>query len=185
MNRAIKLFGDRVALQLVDEEYEGLLVPTPTEHKQFCLSKVLAVGDKAKEVNVGDTVLWQNNGLIERNCRYVMEGKFLFVLLRSNLVARLGGQKVKLKDFQVLSEYCLVKKVVEQPSKLIFVPHSVQETNQDMVLKFFLEQKGSETGLDAEIGQELIIDRNAANPLKIEGVNFCYVHKNYVLGTLG
>lgn len=184
MERKIKLFGDRVALHLVDEEYEGLLVPAPTNQKQYCLSTVVAVGDPAEEIKVGDIVFWQNNGIIERNCRYVLNGKFLFVLARSNLVARLSGRKVKLKDFQILGDYCLVKRVIEQPSKLIHVPSSVQETNPEMIVKFYVEQNGSTTDLDLKKGQEVMVDRNAANPLKIEGQDFCYVHKNYVVGTL-
>lgn len=185
MQKIEKLFGDRVALQLVEEEYEGMLVPAPTEQKMHMLSKVLAVGDKCKGVKVGDIVFWQWNALIERNCKYMLNGQPMFVMLRGNLVARLGSRLVKLKDFEVLGEYCLARRVVEQPSKLIVLPDAAEQTNPEMVLRFYLEQKGSEVTLEMNVGDELVVDRNAANPVSIEGTNYSYVHKNYVLGVLG
>ncbi len=181
----MKLFGDRVALVLVDEEYEGLLVPSPTAHKQYVLSRIVATGAGCSEVKLGDIVLWQNNGIIERQCRYKLNNQYLFVLLRSNLVARLTSHYVKLKNFQILSEYCLVRKTVEQPSKLITVPDSAQETHPDMVLRFYLEQKGSEVPLDIKPGDELILDRSTANPIELDGEAFCYIHRNYILGVVG
>lgn len=184
MKREIKkLFGDRVALQLVDEEYEGMLVPAPNQMKMHVLSRVIAVGDKCKEVAVGDIVLWQNNGLIERNCRYVMDGKPVFVLMRGDMIARLSNRLVKLGNFQILGEWCLVRKVVEQPSKLIVVPEAAEES-QALVLRFVLEQKGSECDVDVALGDELIVDRARSNPIRIHREDFYYVHKNCVLGVI-
>jgi co-chaperonin GroES (HSP10) len=42
------LFGERVALQLVEEDYEGLIVPAATERRMHMLAKVIAVGEKTK-----------------------------------------------------------------------------------------------------------------------------------------
>jgi co-chaperonin GroES (HSP10) len=185
MRREIKkLFGDRVALQLVEEEYEGMLVPAPSPNKMHVLSKVIAIGDKCKELVVGDIVLWQNNGLIERNCRYVMDGKPVFVLLRGDMIARLTNRLVKLGNFQILGEWCLVRKIVEQPSSLIVLPDSAQESNPEMVLRFILEQKGNECDVDVAVGDELIVDRTRSNPLRIHREDFYYVHKNCVLGVI-
>jgi co-chaperonin GroES (HSP10) len=179
-----KLFGDRVALQLVEEEYEGLLVPGPTTQRMHVLSKVLAVGDSSKGVHVGDILFWQMNGIIERNCRYFMDGIPVFVLMRGDMVARLTSCKVNLTNFQVIGDWCLVRRVVEQPSKIIVLPDSVQEVNQDLVLRFYLEQKGETVDMDVQVGDEVIVDRMRANPLKIDKTNFCYLHKGSILGTV-
>ena len=161
-----------------------MLVPAPNQYKMHVLSEVVALGDKCKGVGAGDIVLWQNNGIIERNCRYFMDGVPIFVLFRSDLIARLANKMVKLDNFQVLGEWCLVRRVVKQPN-LIVLPEAVQESNQDLVIKFILEQKGAEVTTEVELGDELIVDRTRSNPIKINKESFYYIHQSSVLGVFG
>lgn len=188
MTHIVKLFGDRLAVQLVEEEYEGLLVPAPTQQRMYMLSRVTAIGDKASESSdnfqIGDIVFWQWNGIVAQHNAFRVGNARVFVLMRGDLIARLTVQKVTLDTFSVLGDWVLVRRVVHQPSKLIVVPDGVAEANQELTLKFIVEQKGSSVTLPIQKGQEVIVDRTRTNPLTIGDADFGYVHKSSVLGVL-
>lgn len=183
-NKIEKLFGDRVALTLTEEETTGLLVAAPNQMRMHVLSDVVAVGEKCEEIKPGDVVFWQNNGLIEANCRYMLNGKPIFVLLSGDMIARLSSKKVTLETFQVLGRWCLCRRETFQPSKTIIVPDSVADTSQEMVVKYFLQQKGSKVELDVNVGDEVIVERNRANHLQIEQQKFVYLLDTSVLGII-
>ena len=186
MNREItKLFGNRVALQLVEEEYKGLIVPTPTAEKLHVLSKVVAVGDKVTlDIKVNDILFWQTNSMIQKHCRFDLNGVPTFVLLVGDMVARLTEQLVTRANFHILGEYLLLKREVIQPKRII-LPDEVVEANQETTVRFLLDDKGASVKVEAEAGQELLVDRSRANPIKLEDTLYYYLHSNYVLGTVG
>ena len=187
MKREItKLFGNRVALQMVEEEYKGLIVPVPTADKLHVLSKVVALGDKAgPDIKVHDILFWQTNAMIKKHCRYDLNGVATFILMTGDMVARLTSQLVTRENFHVIGDYLLLKREVIQPSKLIVLPDDVVETNQETTVRFLLEEKGSGVEADVALGQEVIVDRTKANPIKLGNDPYYYIHKNFVLGTVG
>lgn len=187
MKREItKLFGNRVALQLVEEEYKGLVVPVPTAEKLHVLSRVVALGDKAPEsIKVHDILFWQTNAMIQKHCRYDLNGVATFILMTGDMIARLTSQLVTRENFHVIGDYLLLKREVIQPSKRIILPDEVVEANQETTVRFLLEEQGETVGVDAKPGQELIVDRTRANPIKLGDDLYYYVHKNFILGTVG
>ena len=194
MKREIKhLFGNRVALQLVEEEYPGLIVPASTMERVYVLSRVVAVGDQVtQDIKVGDILFWQTNGIIQKQCRYDLNGVATFILMTGDMIARLKNRVVTREQFECIGDWCLLKRVTVQPSKLIVVPDEVVETNQETTVKFLLEAKGEtvDTWKDAPeralaIGAEVVVDRSRANPIKLGEDTYYYIHKNFVLGTIG
>lgn len=194
MKREIKhLFGSRVALQLVEEEYPGLIVPASTMERVYVLSRVIAVGDQvAQNIKVGDILFWQTNGIIQKQCRYDLNGVATFILHTGDMIARLKSRTVTREQFECIGDWCLLKRVVTQPSKLIVVPDEAVETNQEVTVKFVLEAKGDtvdkwqdapERALPA--GAEVAVDRARANHIKLGEDHYYYIHKNFVLGTIG
>lgn len=206
--RSIKeLFGNRVALQLLEEEYQGLVVPAPTQSKIHVISKVMAVGDKASSaIKVNDILFWQTNAMIEAHCRYQLNGVPTFVLGTTDMIARLTAnteigqgkdarltaQVINLANFHVIGDWLLIRKVVIEPSKLIILPDEVKDANQDMTVKFLVEQlgdtvcsKGGPVEIEVAVGDDLIVDRTKANPIKLGDDHFFYLHKNFVLGKVG
>lgn len=181
-----KLFGNRVALQLIEEEYEGLLVRAPSENQIHVISRVVAIGDLVKQdIKIEDILFWQTNKQIEHFCRYNLDGVPVFVLMMGDMVARLKSRVIKQDTFQVIGDWCLVRRVIEQPSKRIVVPDQAVEANQDMVVRYHLAQKGETVEAQIEIDQEVMVDRSRANPIQLGEEKFCYIHKNYVIGTVG
>lgn len=178
-----RLFGERVALQLVDEEYEGLIVPAPTQERMHMLAKVVAVGDEAKWVKPGEIVYWQWNKMIEAMCKYQMNGTPIFILSEKDMIAKLSSRLVKLDTFQVVGEWCLVRKESEQAVGRILLPNAVAHAPEQSFVHHFLVQKGEDTQDKLmEIGDELIVDRARANPLRISGEDFFYIQKPFVVG---
>ena len=51
-------------------------------------------------------------------------------------------------------------------------------------MKFILEEKGETVEAPIEVGQELLVDRTRANPIKLGDVAYHYIHKNFVLGVV-
>ena len=187
MKREIKkLFGNRVALQLVEEEYKGLVVPVPTAEKLHVLSRVVAIGDKVTQnIKVNDILFWQTNAMIQKHCRYDLNGVATFVLLTGDMVARLTEREVTRDNFHVIGDFSLVRREVIQPSKRIFLPDEVIEANQETTVRYILEEKGEGVEGDFQVGDELIVDRTRANPIKLGEQLYCYVHKNFILGVVG
>jgi len=187
MTTSIKrLFGERVAVQLVDEEYDGMIVPAPSALKMHMVSNVIAIGDKTKLVKPGDRVYWQWNQMIESFCKFNHNGSPMFVLHEKDLIARLDSTKVNIDSFHVLGDWCLVRKVTSEKSGRIFIPHEAQEAPDQTFIRHYLVQKG-EDSIDRpmEVEDELIIDRSKANPVRLGGLDFYYVQKLHVVGVYG
>lgn len=181
------LFGNRVALSVVEEEYKGILVKAPTEEKMHVLARVAAKGDKVtQDIKVGDILFWQTNSMIQAHNRYQFDkANPLFILMTGDMVARVKNRTVDRENFQVIGDWCLVRRVVVQPSKLIFVPDTAVDANQDSIVQWILEQKGDTVDCEMGLGQEVIIDRTRANPIQLGEERFAYIHKNFVIGTVG
>jgi hypothetical protein len=187
MKQEIKqLFGNRVALQLVEEEYKGLLTLPPTTERMHVLSKVVAKGDKVvQNISVNDILFWQTNAMIQKHCRFDLNGVATFVLLTGDMIARLTSNVVDRDNFHVIGDFCLLRRVVVQPSKLIILPSEVIEANQETTVKFILEEKGETVDTPAEVGQEVLVDRTRANPITLGKDSYYYIHKNFILGIVG
>ena len=183
----IKLFGNRVALKVVEEETKGILVPAPNAERMHVIARVVALGDKVKQqINLGDILFWQTNDMIQAHARYQFaKDEPTFILMTGDMVARIRGYVVDRDSFQVIGDWCLIKRVVVQPSEFIVLPETVVEANQDTVVQWILEQKGDTVDNDMGIGQEVIVDRTRCNPIQLGEERFGYIHKNYVLGTVG
>lgn len=194
MKKIEKLYGKRVALQLAEEESEGLIVPPPTQMRMHVLGKVIAIGQEVEEIKVGDVVFFQKvihpfgnqqQDPFGDTKRYDLNGTPTFIELANDMIARLSAMKIKLDTFETLGDWVLCRKKIVEPSKLIIVPDTAEQANQDIMVEFRVEQVGSTCDLEVETGQELILDRGRANPIQIENTEFVYVHKNFVLGVMG
>jgi len=186
MKQEIKqLFGNRVALQLVEEQYDGLLTLPPTATQMHVLSRVVAKGDKVTQgIAVNDILFWQTNAMIQKHCRYDLNGVATLVLLTGDMIARLTSRVVDRSNFHIIGDFCLLRRVVVQPSKLVILPDEAVEANQETTVKFFLEEKGELVDCPIETGQELLIDRTRANPIKLGKDSYYYIHKNFILGVV-
>ncbi len=181
-----KLFGARVALEIVEEKYEGILTRPPTVHNQHVLSRVIAKSPEVKpKIEVGDILFWQTNAMIQQHCAFIFNKKPVIILLCGDMIAKVKDRQVKFENFTCVGDWCLVRRITIQPSNLIVLPASAIDANEDKYVKWVLEQKGDTVDTDMGIGQEVIVDRTKANPIQLGEERFAYIHKNYVIGTVG
>jgi hypothetical protein len=194
MKHIQKLFGNRLAVQLAEEEYEGLIVAAPTAMRMHVCAHVVAVGPEVKNIAPGEIVFYQKViqpfGNTQQDPfgdtkRYNLGGVPTFIELAGDMIAKLSSRKVKLENFTTIGDWCLCRRDIVKPSNLIIVPDAAAATNQDIMVQFHVEQVGDTVGETFAKGTELILDRGRANPLRIETTDFVYVHKNFVLGVLG
>ena len=111
MKKIDRLFGNRLALQLVPEEYAGLTVPPPTQMRMHVLCSVLAVGDEVKGINVGDIVFFQKvvhpfgnaqqDPFNADQKRFDMNGTPVFVEVAGDMIARMSSKLIKLEIIQM------------------------------------------------------------------------------------
>lgn len=184
-----KLFGARVALEVVEEKYEGILTLPPSAKEgrgEHVLSKVIARSPEVKaQIEVGDILFWQINEIIRKHCGFMFNKKPIIILLVGDMIAKVKDRVVKLENFQVVGDWCLVRRITVQPSNLIILPPSAIDANEDKYVKWVLEQKGDTVETEMGVGQEVIVDRTRANPIQLGEERFHYIHKNFVIGTVG
>lgn len=181
-----KLFGNRVAIRLVEEEYEGLLVPAPgTNNKIHVIGEIVELGVEApKYLTKGEIVMWQMNAMMKDQITHAVGGEILYVLQCTDVIARLRTRKITLENFSIVGDWALVARTVIQPG-VIVLPDTVAATSPDVQVKITLEQKGETFDLPLEAGEDVIVSRAAANQIELDGKTYYYVLKNNVLGARG
>jgi hypothetical protein len=194
MKQIKQLFGNRIAVQITEEEYEGLIVAAPTAMRMHVCAHVVAVGPEVKGISTGDIVFYQKIihpfGNTQQDPfgdpkRYNLNGVPTHIELAGDMIAKLSSRKVKLENFTMIGDWFLCRREIVRPSNLIIVPDSAEAANQDIMVQFLVEQVGDGVVEVFPKGTELIIDRGRANPLRIETTDFVYIHKNFVMGVLG
>lgn len=186
------VYGDRLVLSSVEEEYEGVIVPTPTFKQAHVLGLVKVLGDKAEAsgVKVNDIVLYQTNGFIAQQAHYNFGGSDYFILMTTDMIAsvtptvRPDGKMatiITLENFHILGEWLLVEPFVEKSNSVIVIPENAQPEES---VRFRLIQKGPKVDLDVQPSDVLIVDRARANPIGIGTGKYAYVQKQFVYGVL-
>lgn len=189
----IKLYGERVALMPVEEDYSGSIqLPDGTNstlgHE---LGKIKAVGDcRVKDeqrpifVNAGDVVLFQMNQMLAGQCLYRWQNKHLFmVLLQSDMIARLKSTKITLEGFEILGNWILLEPFATPKIEVngaILIPDNVQNSKD----RLRVIQLGSTVDLDVKVGDEVVPAKNRCNPIRIDGDDYVYIDKSSLAGVI-
>jgi co-chaperonin GroES (HSP10) len=186
----LKVFGPRVVIRPVQEEYKGLVVlPPGMGRNNHSIGEVIKLGDGkisgkpdwVSELAEGQIVMFQVNDYMLQSTSFTYNKQACLNLSQSDMIARLTDKVVKLKSFTVLGYWVLLQPFTTRSKESrIVVPGNVQETSEFQ--RFRLLQKGSKTELDVEIGQEVIVDKGKINVLSIDGTNLFYMASTYVLG---
>lgn len=181
-----KLFGNRVALRILDEEYDGLLVPAPgTSNRLHVIGEIVARGtDAPAHLAEGDIVLWQMNAVMSDQFTHQVGGEMLLVLPCGDIVARLKNRKINCDTFAVVGDWCLISREVVQPGRII-LPDTVAATSPDVEVRLKVVQKGETFDVDVDYGDNILVSRTVANPIELDGKQYFYVLKSNVLGARG
>jgi len=190
MKNNVLVFGSRVALKVVEEKHEGLIVlPPGTGRKSHLLGSVVSVsktvdGAPARDTQLspGDTVLFQSNDYMLQQAAYESPSFSGIVLHQNDMVARLKSAKVTLKNFEMLGRWLLVEPFTSRKDSPIIIPGNIDNTNE--MQRFKLVQKGAWVDYDLAPGTELILNKGQVNALSIDGKSYCYISSEGVLGAV-
>jgi co-chaperonin GroES (HSP10) len=189
----LKVFGPRVAIQPVTEEYKGLVVlPPGVGRNNHAIGKVISIGDGKMpdgkppfetELKVDDIVMFQVNDYMMQATQFAYNKETCLNLHQGDMIAKLSAREIKLKTFEIIGRWALVQPFTSRAvESRIVLPQNLENTSEFQ--RFRLVQQGSRARLDAVEGDELIIDKGKLNVLQIDGTTLFYVDNNAVLGVV-
>lgn len=182
-----KVFGERVALNNVKEPpRDGEILLPETAHHDFRIGDVVAVGDmevdgkKADAVaEVGDLVMYQFNKMQHDNNRYNLGKEHVILLHQGDLIARLKDRHMTLEAFEPLGKWVLISYKQWKNSSL-FIPQNAAATEMPETFSFHVEKCGSACGRELNPGDEVVLERNRCNQIKIDGETFLFISVDFI-----
>ena len=186
----MKLFGERVAMQQVEETVTGTLFVPDLHAKTFTIGKVVAVGDgKTKDgdkkmwVESGELVMFQLVGPQTVQAKFLVDGKPRMILNQGDLIARLTKPAITVDNINILGEWLLLD--VDIPSKVgeIILPSKTTPNLES--IRFRVRQVGEGVTLGVKVGDEVAVERGRCQPLEIEDHTMAYIHQSQVHGVIG
>lgn len=184
----ISVFGSRVALKVVEEKYDGIIVlPNGMARSLHMMGVVVAASPTVDgtpshltQLSPGETVLFQSNDFMAQQGTYKLPSFEGMVLHQRDMVARLKEQKVTLKNFEMLGPWMLVEPFAKREKSALVLPDNIDNTNE--LQRFRLVQQGAWVDFGLKPGDELILNKGMVNPLSIDGKAYCYISSDAVLG---
>lgn len=196
----MRIRGDRVAIRELTEQVNTSLALPQERNKSYLIGEVLFVGDGTYRGNTcvmyvrpGEKVLFQMNAIQAANSVYYWrhsnnKPEPLFIVNIGDLIGRVNSTRVTTEEFEVLGDWVLVEpKVVRGEDELIVIPDTSKDPalNQELFKYYFHSQgKDSRWSLDAEKGDELVVERTMVNPLEIDGTRFGFIPTDRVYGVV-
>lgn len=180
-----KLFGERVALEPVEQTYSGKVVLPQSAARVFDLGRVVAIGDgKVKDktvplrVKVGDTAVFQANMMVAHNCRHDFgpKSKFIF-LLQQDLIAVLHGTEIKLERFQVVGHWVLLQPF-DEVTGIIKTPDTATRP-----ARYRAVQVGEDAPAEL-LDKEVIVEKTRVSKISIGDRELAFIHQANVMGVV-
>ena len=194
MNVNVKLFGDRVLFKQIDEDVLGSIVLPQKQNRQYELGEVLLTGDgKVKDANgnvkevpilvkKGDYIWFQVNPHMAVNNVIKLDGVTYLTILQHDMIARLKSPQVTLENFEILGVWVLLDTFEDKrPGSTIVLPDTVESDAR--MLRYRIKQKGSQVTC-CEIGDEVIIEKRAAQLVAINNQPFFYLDSRFIYGII-
>ncbi len=187
-----KLFGERIALNNVKEPPTGatILLPDTVTH-EFRIAEVVKVGDmkvgddtRDAHVEVGDMVMFQMNAMQHGNARYNFGNEHVIVMPQGDLIAKLIGGSMDYSAFVPVGKWVILSFKQHQNSDVLFIPEKSAAVEMPETFSFHVEKVGAGCNAEIKPGQEVIVERNRCNQLKIEGTTYLFVSDDWIYGAV-
>lgn len=186
----MKLFGERVALQQVEETIQGTLLVPDLHAKTFTIGKVVSVGDgKTKDgaktmwISPGELIMFQLVGPQTVQAKFNVAGKPMMILHQGDLIARLDKPVIAPENLTILGEWLLLDVTIPTKVGELYLPNKVTPGLESIV--FHVRQLGAGVTLEAKPGDEVAVERGRCQPLEIDGKTLAYIHQSQVHGVIG
>ena len=192
----VQLFGERVLFEPVEEELKGSIVLPEKANKNYELGRVLRIGNgKTKgadgtvretkiHVKPGDIVWFQINPMMAANSAVRIKGKTYLNVLQHDLIGKLASTTVTLENFSILGYWILLDTFEDRaPGSKIHIADTVTDASVRM-LRYYVVQKG-ENVTDFEVGDEVVIEKRAAQLVAFNDEPYFYLDSRHVHGVIG
>ena len=185
----IKLFGERVALTEVEEEFTGSIV-IPTYHSKaggdYEIGEVMDIGDKCTFVKPKEFVLFQIPTSVKKSTTYKIRNKgisndIFSIIHQGDVLAILKNRKITFEGFEIAGNWVLLEMWTDyQNTTAIALPEGSVPLEE---YRFKVLQLGrGVTDVQYKLGDEVFVERQRCNPIKIDGKEYVFCDKTYVYG---
>lgn len=182
----IKSFGDRVVVEIVEEEYDGMLfVQERRNSAHHAIARVVCESPKLKDVGVGDIVWFQFNKVVSDSCAFVCDGSQKLSLHYKDVLGKLSSTKITVDSLTMVGAWVLVKPFLNAPKSGIIIPDTAKESSPEHV-RFALTKCG-ESASDVKqhaSGVELVLNKNYVNRIDLGGESYAYISQDNVLAAI-
>ena len=193
-----KMLGNRVALTEIDSEVSGsIIIPQTANTGTYELGTVREVGEDVTYVNPGQNILFQMPQKVKLSSTYNITGTVddvedgqpvkkvvntrLCIIHQDDILAILKGTKISLEDFEIGGNWILLSMWTNAYTSVIAMPESYAPPIEDF--RFTVLQLGrGVTDVPYSAGDEVFIERQRANPIKIDDKEYVFIDKSYVYG---
>lgn len=189
----MKLFGNRCLVQLVEEEYGGLVVIPKSTQQNFVIAKVSLVSDeaaKAIDVEAGDTVLFQAPDHLIKSSSYVIHGKseadnkIMMSTHPHDILAKLSSTSIKLDSITAAGRWVILKIFLSAVAGgTIVLPENIHPVYSQFS-RFKLVNAGQRLTLPIEPGDELIVNRDRLVLIQLEGIDYAFAPEEGLIGVV-
>ena len=192
----IKLAKDRVALTEIDEAVDGAIVIPQTRKVEFQLGKVIETGYN-KLIKKGDVAVFQLPAQVKNSTLYKIKGQDglvndRFCVVHANdIIATLKTNIISLENFQISGNWILLEMFfgTEGEATTIVLPENYTPPIEEFRFRVIQigttadeDKDGNKEELMYSLGQEVYVERNRCNPIKIDNREFCFIEKSYIYG---
>ncbi len=186
----IKVLGNRVAVSQLNEEEQiigSIIVPQAQKDADYELGKVLSV-DTTTYAKEGDLIMFQMPQKVKASSTYVVKnaglpGDRFGVLHEDDILAVLTDKEIKLDTFQIAGKWVLCEMFAREDLALgLELPESYRPAIEEF--RFVLRQKGKGCTVKAEVGDEVVLERQRLNPIKIDNKEYVFCNQEYVYGVV-
>lgn len=183
----LNLFGDRVAIVKVEEEFDGKIIIPDNTHQQHWIGRIVSTSPKVHEEGEfknGQLVMFQTNAMMEFNNSVRVGDSDVMVLHPNDIISILDGMVVKLENFKIASQWVLLKgEDVGQVSSIILPDQGKQQNSH--YIRWFVEQKGAKTAKNLfKVGDEVAVQKGRCNPISINHDTYFYVTQDNLHGVI-
>lgn len=198
----MKLIGERVAITEVEEEFTGSIV-IPTFHSSvggdYEIGQVMDIGDKCDFVKPEEFILFQIPQKVRTSTTYKIRNKEIHndvfsIIHQGDVLAILKNRKITLEGFEIAGNWVLLEMFTDYPSTIAIPNGSVPlEEYRFKVLQMgrgVMSRNPPPSTMDEiikaklsfKVGDEVFVERQRCNPIKIDGKEYVFCDKVYIYG---
>jgi co-chaperonin GroES (HSP10) len=194
----LKIRGARVAVTETQETFTSSIAMPIERNVAYNVGMVHRVGDgqlprytvtdKPGQVLMflkeNDIVLFQMNSIQAANSIFAVDGVTFFIVNQGDIIARLKSTTISLDAVEMLGVWVLVQPFLTKLESGLILPNTAQLAMTELQ-RYRLVQQGSQAGIDAAVGQEVLVERQLVHQINVGSEPYGFLSADRVYGVVG